>query len=366
VSKININTAIRAGGNKRYSAGNGLSLHVRGGSALWTYQYRDRTTKKTRECSLGSAKVMNLSEARDARARYRISLLDGTAPACRPSQGKSFGDALLAYLDTRAGAWTGGIKGAEADAHRRLLDLDLAKMPLSQIGTSAIRAALRPWDGTPTSTKIRTKLASILDFAIANGWYSSANPASKSTMGKLLPSTGKTKHHDAMDWRTLPSFMRDLAAFDTPASRALRFTILCAARAGETRFATWAEIVGDVWSIGKRMKQGEPHSVPLTPQALTLLGERGKHGELIFKSPTGIALHDTAMRAYVKDRSCSVHGFRATFCSWAAEHGYSQELRELALAHAVGDSVQQAYNRNTLLDKRRPMMEAYAAFATSA
>ena len=108
-------------------------LHVRGGSALWIYQYRDATTKRTRAHSIGSAKVMNLSAAREARVRFHASLLNGTAPAARTSHGKRFGDALNAYLETRASAWTGGIDGAEADAHRRLLDLDFARLPLSQI-----------------------------------------------------------------------------------------------------------------------------------------------------------------------------------------------------------------------------------------
>lgn len=361
-----MNTAIRAGGNKRYSVGNGLSLYVRGSSALWTYQFRDRTTKKTRACSLGSAKVMNLSEARDARVRFHASLLNGTAPARKLPAGKTFADTLLAYLDARAPAWKGGIEGDEADAHRRLLDLDLAKMPLSQIGTDAVRTALAPWDGKPTSIKVRTKIASVIDFAKAAGWYHGDNPAARATMGKLLPATGKTKHHEAMPWADLPAFMAGLATFDTPAARALQFTILTAARAGEARFATWAEIQGDVWVIGERMKEGAPHSVPLTSEALALLGPRGAPGELIFKSPTGIALHDTAMRLYVKGRGCSVHGFRSTFTDWAAEHGYPSELRELALAHATGDAVERAYRRSNMLDKRRPMMQAWTAFATSA
>jgi integrase len=364
--KFDIVSAIRAGGNKRHAVGNGLSLYVRGGSAGWYYQWRDKTTKKTRAHSLGSAKTMNLSEARDARVRFQASLLNGTAPAPRTPTGKTFGDALIAYLAARSGAWKGGIDGAEADAHRRLLDLDLAKLSLSQIGTTAVRAALSPWDGTQTSSKIRTKIASVIDFAKASGWYVGDNPASRLTMGKLLPTAAKTKHRDAMAPADLPAFMRDLAAFDTPASRALRFTILCAARAGETRFATWGEIVGNVWAIGERMKEGAPHSVPLTAAAIALLGKRGEPGELIFKSPTGIALHDTAMRAYLKERGCSVHGMRSTFATWAAEHGYPQEHREAALAHATGDAVERAYQRSTLTEARRPMMEAWTAFATSA
>jgi integrase len=159
-------------------------------------------------------------------------------------------------------------------------------------------------------------------------------------MGKLLPTPAKTKHFDAMPWADLPAFMHDLATFDASAARALRFTILTAARFGETRFATWSEIQGDVWVIGERMKEGKPHSVPLTSEALALLGKRGEPDELIFKSPTGVALHNAALLVYVRARGYTVHGFRSTFTDWTAERGYPSELRELALAHAVGDGVE--------------------------
>ena len=364
--KLDVNVAIRAGGNKRHSAGNGLSLYVRGASALWVYQYRDRATKKTRAQSLGSAKVMNLSAAREARVRFHASLLNGTAPAARASHGKTFGDALLAYLDMRASAWTGGIDGAEADAHRRLLDLDFAKLPLSQINTAAVRAALLPYDGTRTSVKVRTKFASVIDFAKANGWFTGDNPAARATMGKLLPAVRKSKPHEAMPWAELPAFMRELAAFDTPAARALQFTVLTAARASETFGATWKEIQGDVWAIGaERMKEGEAHAVPLSSEAIALLGPRGRPDDLIFAAPSGKKLSGNAMMDFVRDRGATVHGFRSTFTDWAAENGYSGELRELALAHAVGGQVERAYRRTNMLDQRRPMMEAWTAFATS-
>ena len=68
---------------------------------------------------------------------------------------------------------------------------------------------------------------------------------------------------------------------------------------------------------------------------------------------------------HVRDRGYTVHGFRSSFCDWAAENGYPSELRELALAHAVGDGVERAYRRTGLVDQRRPMMEAWTTFATS-
>ena len=354
--KLNVETLIRQGGNKRHSISNGLSLYVRGASALWIYQFRDRTTGKTRSQSLGSAKgpeAMTLTAARDARVRYQASLIDGTASGPGKTVGKSFGEALQSYLDTHGPAWKGGLKGVEARAHRRLFRLDLAKVPLSRIDTAAVRAALAPWDGRATSHKVRTKLASVFDFAKASGWYTGDNPADAKTVGKLLPAVAKAKHHEAMNWRDVPAFMASLAGSDAPASRALRFTILTAARTGETLGATWSEIVGDVWTIGERMKEGVPHSVPLTAQAIALLGERGEPSALIFGK-----LYKDAMRIY----GVGVHGFRSTFVDWAAEHGYSQELRETALAHAVGGTVQRAYMRTRLLEERRPMMSAWADF----
>jgi hypothetical protein len=35
---------------------------------------------------------------------------------------------------------------------------------------------------------------------------------------------------------------------------------------------------------------------------------------------------------------------------------------EMALAHAIGNKVESAYRRGDMLDKRRPMMEAWATY----
>lgn len=160
--------------------------------------------------------------------------------------------------------------------------------------------------------------------------------------------------------------MKALSAFDTPASRALRWTILTASRSGETRGAVCGEIANDVWSIpAERMKENAVHIVPLTSEALALLGERGQPDELIFRGPTGKAIDAKAMMDHIRDHGYSVHGFRSTFVDWAAEAGYPSELRELALAHAVGDGVERTYRRSGLVEQRRAMMQAYATFATS-
>jgi integrase len=61
----------------------------------------------------------------------------------------------------------------------------------------------------------------------------------------------------------------------------------------------------------------------------------------------------------------TVHGFRATFKTWASEQtAFPADVVEAALAHAIGDKVERAYSRGDLFDKRRKLMDAWAAFCS--
>lgn len=63
----------------------------------------------------------------------------------------------------------------------------------------------------------------------------------------------------------------------------------------------------------------------------------------------------------------TVHGFRSAFRDWAAEcTSFPRELAEKALAHAVGNKVEAAYQRGDLFDKRRELMDAWARYCRSA
>jgi integrase len=62
-----------------------------------------------------------------------------------------------------------------------------------------------------------------------------------------------------------------------------------------------------------------------------------------------------------KRGALTAHGFRSSFSDWASEVSpYSSELRESALAHAIGNKAEAAYRRGDALEKRRAMMEAWA------
>ena len=53
---------------------------------------------------------------------------------------------------------------------------------------------------------------------------------------------------------------------------------------------------------------------------------------------------------------------RSSFRSWAAFHRKDFDLCEACLAHKVGSAVSQRYNREALLELRRPIMQEWSSF----
>jgi integrase len=79
-------------------------------------------------------------------------------------------------------------------------------------------------------------------------------------------------------------------------------------------------------------------------------------------------ISNMTMLQHLKDggHDLTVHGFRSSFRDWAAERtAFPSEVAELALAHQVGDKVEQAYRRGDMLAKRRQLAEAWAKFCTN-
>jgi integrase len=183
-----------------------------------------------------------------------------------------------------------------------------------------------------------------------------------------------------MPWRQVPEFIQTkVQTCDDVTRHLLEFTILTAARSGETRGMTWGEVDLDAatWVVpAHRMKAKVTHRVPLSVRAVEILERRrqiAKHPELVFSSPRGKILTDMAMMKFLRhhkavsdvaDRVATTHGFRSSFRDWASENGISRDLAERALAHTIRNAVEAAYHRTDLLEQRRGVMEAWAAHVT--
>ena len=86
---------------------------------------------------------------------------------------------------------------------------------------------------------------------------------------------------------------------------------------------------------------------------------------LVFPSPRGKPLSDMTLSKLVQELgfAADVHGFRTSFRTWAQEQtNFPREVAGAALAHAVGDAVEQAYARSDVFEKRRRMMESWAGY----
>jgi integrase len=109
--------------------------------------------------------------------------------------------------------------------------------------------------------------------------------------------------------------------------------------------------------------------VPLSPDAVTLLRSlhRAEEVNLLFPSPTkaGSQISDNTLNKLMSDMGeaeAVPHGFRSTLSTWAANRGYDSQVIEAALHHKDTNKVRAAYQRTDFYERRKPMMDEWAAF----
>jgi integrase len=195
----------------------------------------------------------------------------------------------------------------------------------------------------------------------------------------VLPARSKVRkveHHAALAYAALPGFLMSLREQEGIAANALEFTILTAARTGETLGARWSEIdlLDKVWTVpAGRMKAGRDHRVPLSARALAILSTmqplRSVHAGDAFVFPGGKPRRPLSNMAFLmllrrmSRDDLTAHGFRSSFRDWAAERtNFPAEVPEMALAHTVSDKTVAAYHRSDLFERRRRLMTQWASF----
>lgn len=121
------------------------------------------------------------------------------------------------------------------------------------------------------------------------------------------------------------------------------------------------------------MKADKEHRVPLPRSAVGILKEMKEIRLSAYVFPgakPGRPLSNMALAMLMRGMGCdhaTPHGFRSSFRDWAAERtSYPREVAEMALAHKIPDAVEAAYRRGDLFEKRRKLMEAWAAYCTNA
>lgn len=376
----------------------GLALNVSpSGAKSWVL--RVSVGARRRDIGLGGYPAVSLAAARQKARAARDSIRQGVDPVeakeaarsamkARQAAAKTFDQCVAAFIETKEAEWSNAKHAAQwRSTLQRYASPIIGSILVRDIGTAHVMEVLRPiWlTKTETATRLRGRIEAVLDYAIVHGLRAEPNPARwRGQLDKLLPKPRKVapvEHHVAVPVSEVGAFMTKLRQYDGIAARCLEFAVLTVARSGEARSARWADIdlESKVWTIpAPKMKAKRAHRVPLSPAAVALLQSMPRFADvpLVFPSrKSGAMLSDMALTQLMRragatgidrqgNRAPAVpHGFRSTFRDWAAERtGHPREVVEHALAHVVASATEAAYFRSDLFERRRHLMNDWAAF----
>ncbi|OQW86208.1 MAG: integrase [Rhodoferax ferrireducens] len=370
----------------------GLRLFIKpSGAKSWVLRTMVGASRK--DIGLGGYPEVTLAMAIERARDAKDGIQKGVDPvlARRATQSNiawTFKTCALAYIETHRAAWK---NAKHAQQWENTLETyvypHFGDKHIKDVDTEDVTNAIRPLWSTKNETmvRVRNRIELVLSWAAAQGYRPKGfNPAQwRGHLDQVLPKPSKVNKRtsfEAMPIDAMFTFLHRLGMIEGMSARCLEFTILTACRSGESRGALWSEIDMDagVWSIpGSRMKSGRPHRIPLSDRAAGLLdtlprlvNDDGEFIDLVFPGRDGDKpLSDMSLTACMRRMGLTAvpHGFRSTFTDWVAERtAYPAEVREMALAHAIGDQTEAAYRRGDLFDKRRNLMNEWVAFLESA
>lgn len=372
-----------------YGDGDGLYLRVNAPKAAlpssknWVFVWRRKESGR-HELGLGGygqgTAPVSLSLAREKADAIRQQLARGEDPSRPRTKAKTFKDCVDLFLAVKRQE----LKSVKSLAGWELTLNEYAKplhdLAVAKVSVDDVVSCVEPhWQIRPeTADRLRARIANVIDYARARGLREAGNPAQwHGLLDKILPPRQKLTrgHHKALPYLDMPRTAAALRYKDLVSARAAEFAILTVGRSEEVRGALWSEIDfgGDLWVIpAARMKMRRDHRVPLTARAIEILRKQETlaTGLLVFNGGTDKRpISDTAvvraLRAAAGDNTITLHGVRSSFHDWAADTtAHEEEVVELSLAH-VAKGVKAAYRRGDAIDKRRALMDDWAAYCQS-
>jgi integrase len=378
----------------------GLYLQV-GPNGKKSWLLRFQRDGRERWMGLGPYPVFSLEQARARALKQRQLIHDGIDPLeakhaererrrreeserkAAEAKLKTFAECAEAFLDVHSNTWTNVKHRAQWKMTlERYAFPTIGKLYVADIDTPNIVAVLNRdnlWNTKQvTARRLLKRIEKVLDYATVSKYRTGDNPARwTNNLNALLPRNGGSNgHHAALHYTEVPAFMVALRKVEASIyTRALEFTILTAARTGEVIGATWGEmdLKAKTWTIpANRMEAGKEHKVPLTDSAIAILRDlpREQDNPFVFIGPKQrLGLSNMAMfwlLRRMKRSDITVHGFRSSFMDWCHEQtAFPKVVIDMALAHSIGDKVEEAYRRGDLFNKRKLLMQAWEKYCAS-
>ena len=374
-----IRTAIAGAKDRKLADDKGLYLLLTaGGSKLWRFKYR--VNGKEKKLALGAYPEVSLKEARLARDRARTAAQAGGDPAAakrearaakRLAAGNTFGGIAEELITKMEAEGKADVTVTKARWLLSKLTPVLGNRPITEITPAELLGVLRKSERVgqrETARRLRSFSSRVFRYAVATA-RAAADPAQPLAGALVAP---VAKHHAAItDPVAFGALLRSIDKYtgQPVTTLALRFTALVFQRPGEIRQAEWSEIDfdGAVWTIpAERMKQRQPHRVPLSQQALAILREAevlSGGGRYVFpklgsalKPMCENAINGALRRMGYGADTMTAHGFRSTASSLLNESGkWNPDAIERSLAHADANQVRAAYHRSAYWPERVEM-----------
>lgn len=399
---------VRSVGEGRYGDGRGLYLLVSAsGARSWLLRYQ--IDGRRRDMGLGSYPAVTLAAARALASEARSAAKQGIDPiarrdaerkAARAKSLPTFADiAALTVADMQARSGNAKVRYQAARHLGPAYCGPILNRPVNEITSTDVAGVLRPvWTAKPAvARKLYSAMRRVFERArvvLKDGYgiVFADNPADweyLKAQGFERPKALSRGRHPSLAYNRMPEFMAALRKRDALAARMAELTILTNTRTGSAIGARWVEFDLDnaLWTVPlERLKDGEhrtePFRVPLSPRVVELLRELDAARTSDFVFPSKHTRKDTPLsnmamltllgrmneadagrwKDDVTGKPITMHGFRATFRTWAEEAGrFSHPVIEEAMGHAVGSAVERAYRRTDVLALRRDLMAAWAA-----
>lgn len=365
---------------KLYDTGGLYLLIAPSGGMWWRLDYKIGTKRKT--ISLGVYPGVSLKDARQKRDDAKKLIKDGIDPShekkIKTATGKTVGELALGWFESKKNHWS--------PTHAESISQRIKNYIIPELGDTVISGItphmafnfllqIEKSGKIETAHRVKHILGMIFRYGIAKGIVE-RNPVADLGKGMLTPS--RHKHYPTIiEPAKVGELLRAIDGYDTLLIRyALLFHILTFVRPGELRHAEWSEIKRDdaVWEIPpEKMKKKRAHVVPLSRQALEIIDRlftfTGRNRYLFPGWGTAKPISEVTMNAalrrlgYDTGKDITSHGVRAMARTLLHERlNFPPEVIEHQLAHAVPDTLGEAYNRTKFIEERKAMMQAWADY----
>ena len=369
-----------------------------------------RTTHNGKRANfgLGSCDTVSLSAARKEARKVYEELLDGIdrrevrkAERVARKRDKTFEQVADEYLQTSVFPRINANEKNKRQWAQTLQDYAypiIGHLSIDAITTDQVADMLgKIWkEKTDTASKLKGRVKEVFSYANSKGYTDKANPATHDRLKPLLPAARtmrNKRNHPALQLSDAQRFWKDLRARDDLAAKALALNVLTTLRTEPTLHAAWDQfdIKKRRWTVPSVRVKGKDwnYVVPLSDEALQLLKEIPRTGDLLFPNEQGRPFHIDWMRNYLQKqmhghslkrgeqgyvdpsqqdsngnpRKITPHGFRATFETWALTVSHhDQFVIDLQMNHGTGQKMHDHYLRSDGFEKRLALVNDYAGW----